>query len=77
MFLCAQVTWHCVKRLIRVLNKDRRSSLKAWRMWYISIHRRIIHRVIMIEIKIEENVFGALDHNRTDVVSCVFSSHAM
>ena len=29
MFLCAQVTWQRVERLIVRLNRDRRSSLKA------------------------------------------------
>ena len=28
MFLCAQVTWHRMERLIRALKEDRRSSLK-------------------------------------------------
>ena len=35
-----------------------------------------IKGVIIVEIKTNENASGALDHDQTNDVSCVFSSYA-
>ena len=46
MFLCAQVTWHSVERLICAMKEDRRSSLKVRGMCHIFVHRQIVLKTI-------------------------------